>query len=89
MLPHLNYDLIRANPKIFCGYSDIAVLHYALFTHANLRTFYGPATLTELGDYRQPLAFTAEHFLTMLTEEGLSSGKSLGTSQESCLTSPP
>ena len=71
MLPHLDYDLIRANPKIFCSYSDITVLHYALFTQANLRTFYGPAALTEIGDYRQPLAFTAEYFLATLAEEGL------------------
>ena len=78
LLPHLNYDLIRANPKIFCGYSDITVLHYAFFTQANLRTFYGPAALTELGDYPQPLPFTADHFLAMLTEEGSPSGKSMG-----------
>ena len=26
--PHLNYDLIRANPNVFQGYSDVIVLHY-------------------------------------------------------------
>jgi muramoyltetrapeptide carboxypeptidase len=78
LIRHLDYDLIKANPKIFYGYSDITVLHYALFKGANLRTFYGPAALTELGDYPHPLPFTADHSLAMLTEEGLKEEKALG-----------
>jgi muramoyltetrapeptide carboxypeptidase LdcA involved in peptidoglycan recycling len=39
LIRHLDYALIKANPKIFCGYSDITVLHYALFHGANHRTF--------------------------------------------------
>jgi muramoyltetrapeptide carboxypeptidase len=47
----LDYDLIRANPKIFQGLSDITVLHCALHHHAGLATFYGPALVTNLGEY--------------------------------------
>lgn len=75
LLPHLDYGLIRMNPKIFCGYSDITVLHHALFTQAGLRTFYGPAAITELGDYPQPLQFTIEHLLYVLQD---SVGKPIG-----------
>jgi muramoyltetrapeptide carboxypeptidase LdcA involved in peptidoglycan recycling len=67
-LRHLDYDLIRANPKIFVGYSDITLLHYALFTQANLRTFYGPAAITQFGEFPQPLAFSLDHFMHVLTE---------------------
>jgi muramoyltetrapeptide carboxypeptidase len=42
LLPHLDADLIRANPKPFIGYSDHTSLHCWLHNHANLVTFYGP-----------------------------------------------
>jgi muramoyltetrapeptide carboxypeptidase len=47
----LDYDLIRAHPKIFQGLSDITVLHCALQHHAGLATFYGPALVTSLAEY--------------------------------------
>jgi muramoyltetrapeptide carboxypeptidase len=42
LLPFLNAALIRANPKIFIGYSDHTSLHCWLHNEANLVTFYGP-----------------------------------------------
>jgi muramoyltetrapeptide carboxypeptidase len=78
LIRHLNYELISANPKIFSGYSDITVLHYAFFTQAKLRTFYGPFAIKELGDQPQPLKFTAQHFLSMLTKDGLDAGQTIG-----------
>lgn len=42
ILDKLDYDLIRANPKIFLGYSDITGLHLAFNKHADLVTFHGP-----------------------------------------------
>jgi muramoyltetrapeptide carboxypeptidase len=42
LLPHLDSTLIRANPKVFVGYSDHTSLHCWLHNEANLVTFYGP-----------------------------------------------
>jgi muramoyltetrapeptide carboxypeptidase len=42
LLPHLDYDVIRANPKVFVGYSDACVVHQAIRRNANLVTFHGP-----------------------------------------------
>lgn len=58
LLPLLDYDLIRAHPKVFQGYSDITVLHWALAKHAGLSTFYGPALVPELGEFPEVLAYT-------------------------------
>jgi muramoyltetrapeptide carboxypeptidase len=58
LLPVLDFDLIRAHPKVFQGYSDITVLHWALARHAGLGTFYGPALVPELGDFPQVLEHT-------------------------------
>ena len=42
LLPYLDWDLIRANPKVFCGYSDITALQGAMLARAGLVTYYGP-----------------------------------------------
>ena len=42
VLPFLDYDIIRQNPKIICGYSDITALLNAIRTKTGLITFYGP-----------------------------------------------
>lgn len=75
LVPHLDYDLIRANPKIFCGYSDTAVLHHAIFKETRLQTFYGPAAISELADYPKPLQFVTDNLLYVLSGSG---GKALG-----------
>jgi muramoyltetrapeptide carboxypeptidase len=42
LLPHLDWGLIAANPKIFCGYSDITALQNAILARAGLVTYSGP-----------------------------------------------
>ena len=42
LLPLLDYDAIRANPKVLLGYSDITALHSAIHARTGLVTFHGP-----------------------------------------------
>ena len=42
ILDRLDYDLIRQNPKIFIGFSDITALHIAFLEKCSLATFHGP-----------------------------------------------
>lgn len=42
MIPFLEPEIFRRNPKIFVGYSDITALHLWLMRQANLRAFHGP-----------------------------------------------
>jgi len=42
LLPHLDWELIAANPKVFCGYSDITALQNAILTRSGLVTYSGP-----------------------------------------------
>ncbi|WP_344476289.1 S66 peptidase family protein [Nonomuraea monospora] len=42
LLPYLDWDLIRANPKILCGYSDISALQNAILARTGLVTYSGP-----------------------------------------------
>ena len=49
LLPHLDRELIRANPKPFIGYSDHTSLHCWLRERANLVSFYGPMCAADFG----------------------------------------
>ena len=42
MIPYLDPEVFRLNPKSFVGYSDITALHLWLMRRANLRAFHGP-----------------------------------------------
>lgn len=42
ILPYLDYELIKANPKILCGYSDITALLHAIYVKTGLVTYHGP-----------------------------------------------
>jgi muramoyltetrapeptide carboxypeptidase len=42
ILPHLDFDVIRKNPKIYCGFSDNTTLHMAFLKYANLISYHGP-----------------------------------------------
>lgn len=42
ILPYIDYELIKANPKILCGFSDITVLSAAIYAKCGLITYSGP-----------------------------------------------
>jgi muramoyltetrapeptide carboxypeptidase len=42
LLRYLDYDLIKANPKILCGYSDISALSTTIYARTGLVTYSGP-----------------------------------------------
>jgi len=56
VLDKIDYDLIRKNPKVFVGYSDITAMHLAINRYSRLLTFHGPMTLATFTDY------TREHY---------------------------
>jgi len=67
-LRYLDFNKIKENPKILCGYSDISVLHYAIHKKSNLVTFYGPAAMTQFAEFPRPLKYTLEHFNKAITD---------------------
>ena len=60
-MPFLDYSVIRQNPKVFIGYSDSTVTHFA-FLKAGVTSFYGPSLMAgfdENGGIRTSNAFLA------------------------------
>lgn len=51
ILPFLDYETIRQNPKIFLGYSDITSLHLAIHKQAGIVTYHGAVALSTFNEY--------------------------------------
>ena len=64
MLDQVDFDIIRANPKIFLGYSDITALHTAIHEKVGMVTFHGPMPSTCWTKFDD---FTRESMLRALT----------------------
>jgi muramoyltetrapeptide carboxypeptidase len=51
MLPYLDYEAFKANPKIVVGYSDTTAILLALYAKTGISTFYGPAVIPSFGEF--------------------------------------
>ena len=49
LLPHLDLEVFRSNPKVFLGYSDTTVAHLALFK-AGVVSFHGPSIMANFAE---------------------------------------
>jgi muramoyltetrapeptide carboxypeptidase len=80
LLPHIDFNAIQRNPKIFMGYSDITALHNAIQAKTGLITFHGPVGLgrwdTWSVDWVKRVLFNAEA-VTMSNKTELSDRNSL------------
>lgn len=51
LLAGLDYDVIRDNPKVLLGYSDITALHVAIHQETGLVTFHGPVVTSSESEF--------------------------------------
>ncbi|AQQ54258.1 S66 peptidase family protein [Planococcus lenghuensis] len=49
IVDRIDYQLVREQPKVFWGFSDITVLHTAIGQYADLVTFHGPMLASNVG----------------------------------------
>ena len=67
LLDKIDYNLIKKNPKIFVGYSDINALQSAFFAKTGLVSFAGPMVAVDFHDEVSP--FTEEIFWRTITSD--------------------
>lgn len=60
MLPYIDFDVIKNNPKIFIGYSDTTVTHF-MCLKAGIRSYYGPSLLAEFAENVKMHDYTKDH----------------------------
>ncbi len=65
LLPSLDYALVRANPRILVGFSDVTAIHLALWHRCRLVTFSGPMVGVDMLGKMDP--FTEENFWRVLS----------------------
>ena len=68
LLPYIDYEIIKNNPKIFMGYSDTTVNHF-MMNKAGLVSFYGPSIMAEFGEYVKMFDYTKEAVKNILFNE--------------------
>jgi muramoyltetrapeptide carboxypeptidase LdcA involved in peptidoglycan recycling len=57
LLPFIDYNVIRNNPKVFIGYSDTTVAHF-ICQKAGISSFYGASILAEFAENVQMFDYT-------------------------------
>lgn len=65
LLPYIDFEVIKNNPKIFMGYSDTTVNHYMCYK-AGLSSFYGPAILTDFAENVEMSEYTVNSIMKTL-----------------------
>ena len=51
LLEELDYELIRAHPKVFVGYSDVTALYAGIWSQTGLAVCLGPSLMVQFGEF--------------------------------------
>ena len=68
ILKYIDYENIKNNPKILCGFSDITAVLDSIYTKTGLVTYYGPH-YSSFG-MKKGFEYELEYFIKMFFEEG-------------------
>jgi muramoyltetrapeptide carboxypeptidase len=64
LLPYIDFSIVKRNPKVLVGYSDLTVLLLSIYKKCGFVTFHGPMTAVEFG--RRLRDYTVRHFFNAL-----------------------
>lgn len=67
LLPYVDFDVLRDNPKIFTGFSDTTTNHMMMFK-AGLCSYYGASVMTNFAEYVRINDYTARMIRDTLFE---------------------
>ncbi|MFJ8260626.1 S66 peptidase family protein [Rummeliibacillus sp. NPDC094406] len=70
ILPYIDYEAFRKNPKIVVGLSDVTAILLALYRKTGIPVFYGPSVASTLGEF-PPLVEDTTQYFRMMFMEGL------------------
>ncbi|PVZ63447.1 S66 family peptidase [Pelagibaculum spongiae] len=69
LLPYIDYEALRNDPKIIIGYSDVTALLLGIYAQTGLITFYGPALVASFGEFPPLVDETFNAFMEILSCE--------------------
>ena len=65
LLPYIDFDLIKKNPKVFMGYSDTTVNHFMMYK-AGVTSYYGPTVMCEFAENYEMHEYTKKYIKEVL-----------------------
>lgn len=66
LLPYIDYEALKQNPKIIIGYSDVTAILLAIYAQTGIKTFYGPAMVASFGEMEPFVGMTYSYFKDLL-----------------------
>ena len=67
LLPYIDYNIIKNNPKIFMGFSDTTANHFMMYK-AGVVSYYGPALMSDFAEYVDMYDYTENTIRNLLFE---------------------
>lgn len=62
LLPYIDYDALKKNPKVIIGYSDVTAILLAIYAKTGISTYYGPALVASFGELPPFVDSTYKYF---------------------------
>jgi muramoyltetrapeptide carboxypeptidase len=69
ILPYIDYEALKRNPKIIIGYSDVTAILLAIYAQTGITTYYGPALVASFGELSPFVDRTYQYFKELLIDE--------------------
>jgi len=69
ILPYIDYEALKKNPKIIIGYSDVTAILLAIYAQTGIITYYGPALVASFGEFPPYVDETFQYFKEILMDE--------------------
>lgn len=69
MLPYIDYQAFKNNPKPIIGYSDVTAILLAIYSKTGISTYYGPALVSSFGELEPFVEQTYSYFQDILIKD--------------------
>lgn len=62
ILPYIDYEALKKDPKVIIGYSDVTALLLGIYAKTGISTYYGPALVASFGELGYFVDTTYDYF---------------------------
>lgn len=69
LLPYIDYEEFKKNPKPIIGYSDVTAILLAIYAKTGVSTYYGPALVSSFGELGPFVTETYNNFKKILIDK--------------------
>lgn len=69
ILPYIDYEYLKQNPKIIIGYSDVTAILLGIYEKTGITTYYGPAVVSSFGEFAPLVDETFAYFESIVCQK--------------------